>query len=86
MWIAHYASGLVAKPFAPGVPLSLLCLAGALPDALFFTLNILGIESFSVDDTLAKRGCFPYATDYKYSHSLVGMGAIGEHNLGIQNC
>lgn len=78
MWVAHYAAPLAIKPFAPEVPLSLLCLAGALPDALFFILNFLGIESFSVDQTLAKRGCFPYATDYPYSHSLAGMGVVGE--------
>ncbi|TFK56736.1 hypothetical protein OE88DRAFT_1650171 [Heliocybe sulcata] len=77
MWIAHYASGLVAKPFAPGVPLWLLALAGAAPDALFFVLNFFGIEAFQVDPGLQKKGCFPYATDYPYSHSLVGMAAVG---------
>ncbi|EPQ60345.1 hypothetical protein GLOTRDRAFT_118651 [Gloeophyllum trabeum ATCC 11539] len=77
MWIAHYASGLVAKPFAPGVPLWLLALAGALPDAVFFVLNFLGIESFQVDPGLQKKGCFPYATDYPYSHSLAGMFVVG---------
>jgi len=77
MWIGHYSAGLAAKPFAPGVPLSLLCLAGALPDAIFFMLNFLGIESFSVDPKLTKRGCFPYATDYPYSHSLAGMAVMG---------
>ncbi|KAH7927238.1 hypothetical protein BV22DRAFT_1007297 [Leucogyrophana mollusca] len=77
MWIAHFAPGLVAKPFAPGVPLSLLALAGAIPDATFFILNFFGLESFSVDPKLMRRGCFPYATDYPFSHSLVGMAALG---------
>ncbi|KZT30899.1 hypothetical protein NEOLEDRAFT_1238075 [Neolentinus lepideus HHB14362 ss-1] len=77
MWIAHYASGLVAKPFAPGVPLWLLALAGAIPDAVFFVLNVIGVESFQVDPDLQRRGCFPYATYYPYSHSLVGMVALG---------
>jgi hypothetical protein len=77
MWIGHYASGLIAKPFAPGVPLSLLCLAGAIPDVTFFVLNFLGIEAFAVNDEYSKRGCFPYATYYPYSHSLLGMILIG---------
>ncbi|KIJ66339.1 hypothetical protein HYDPIDRAFT_86875 [Hydnomerulius pinastri MD-312] len=77
MWIGHVAPALAAKPFAPGVPLSILALAGALPDATFFVLNFLGIESFRVDEGLMNRGCFPYATNYPYSHSLVGMAAAG---------
>ncbi|CAG7854589.1 SubName: Full=Uncharacterized protein {ECO:0000313/EMBL:CCA76130.1} [Serendipita indica DSM 11827] len=75
MWIAHYASGLIAKPFAPDVPLSLLALAGALPDAFFFVLNLGGLESFSISSkVLRKGGCFPYNADYPFSHSLLGMG------------
>ncbi|KAI0962358.1 hypothetical protein AcW1_001200 [Taiwanofungus camphoratus] len=78
MWIAHYASGLIAKPLAPAVPLWLLCLAGALPDAVFFVLQFLGIESFRLDPALAARpACFPYANDYPYSHSAAGMAATG---------
>jgi len=77
MWIAHFAPGLVAKPFAPGIPLWLLALAGALPDATFFTLSLLGLESFSVDKGLMSRGCFPYATNYPFSHSLLGMAVLG---------
>ncbi|EED80214.1 predicted protein [Postia placenta Mad-698-R] len=76
MWIAHYASGLIAKPFAPGIPLSVLCLAGAAADALFFLLNFIGLESFNFDASIA-GGCFPYTNDYPYSHSLVGMGVSG---------
>lgn len=78
MWIGHVAPGLVAKVFAPGVPLWLLVLAGFLPDAAFFTLNLFGVESFQVHEEFARRGgCFPYATDYPYSHSLVGIAVIG---------
>ncbi|EGN93168.1 hypothetical protein SERLA73DRAFT_190053 [Serpula lacrymans var. lacrymans S7.3] len=77
MWIAHFAPGLAAKPLAPSVPLSLLALAGAIPDAAFFVLSFLHLESFRVDPNLMKRGCFPYATDYPISHSLVGMAVIG---------
>ncbi|KAI0081185.1 ICL-domain-containing protein [Panus rudis PR-1116 ss-1] len=77
MWIAHYAPGLIAKPFAPRVPLLVLTPAGALPDALFFVLNFLGIEKFNFDSKLAKRGCFPYSNEYPYSHSLAGMAAAG---------
>lgn len=78
MWIAHYASGLIAKPFAPDVPLSLLALAGALPDAFFFVLSLLGFESFSISSkVIRKGGCFPYSADYPFSHSLLGMGVVG---------
>ncbi|KAI0718927.1 hypothetical protein C8T65DRAFT_570063 [Cerioporus squamosus] len=77
MWIAHYASGLVAKPFAPRVPLSLLTLAGALPDVIFFLLQFFGIETFNLDASLIPRGCFPYSNDYPYSHSLLGMALAG---------
>ncbi|RDX51926.1 hypothetical protein OH76DRAFT_229787 [Lentinus brumalis] len=77
MWIAHYASGLVAKPFVPRVPLSLLTLAGALPDVIFFLLQFFGIETFNLDASLLRRGCFPYSNDYPYSHSLLGMTVAG---------
>ncbi|KAI8981154.1 hypothetical protein BD414DRAFT_491820 [Trametes punicea] len=77
MWIAHYASGLIAKPFAPIVPLSVLTLAGALPDVVFFLLQFLGIETFNLDSSLISRGCFPYSNDYPYSHSLLGMVLSG---------
>ncbi|KAI0756488.1 hypothetical protein C8Q80DRAFT_1128897 [Daedaleopsis nitida] len=77
MWIAHYASGLIAKPFVPGVPLSLLTLAGALPDVSFLTLQFFGIETFNLDQSLVPRGCFPYSNDYPYSHSLLGMTLAG---------
>ncbi|KAI0715041.1 hypothetical protein C8Q76DRAFT_692965 [Earliella scabrosa] len=77
MWIAHYASGLAAKAFAPDVPLSLLTLAGALPDVVFFLLQFIGIETFNLDGSLVPRGCFPYSNDYPYSHSLMGMTIAG---------
>jgi len=78
MWIAHYASALAAKPFASGVPLSILALASALSDATFFSLNLLGFERWSVDSSLVRKGgCFPYHTEYPYSHSLLGMAVIG---------
>ncbi|KAL1951192.1 hypothetical protein VTO73DRAFT_341 [Trametes versicolor] len=77
MWVAHYASGLIAKPFAPRVPLSLLALAGAFPDVVFFLLQFFGIETFNLDSSLIPRGCFPYTNDYPYSHSLLGMTLSG---------
>jgi len=77
MWVGHYASGLVAKPFAPNVPLWLLVLAGGLPDAVFFVLQFFGIETFNLDPALISHGCFPYTNDYPYSHSLAGMVVIG---------
>ncbi|OCH95660.1 hypothetical protein OBBRIDRAFT_766806 [Obba rivulosa] len=77
MWVGHYASGLIAKPFAPTVPLWLLALAGAVPDAIFFILQFFGIESFNLDPKLIPRGCFPYSNDYPYSHSLAGMAVTG---------
>jgi len=77
MWVAHYAQGLMAKPFAPRVPLIVLTLAGAAPDAAFFLMQFFGIETFNFDRSVAKRGCFPYTNDYPYSHSLAGMAAAG---------
>ncbi|KAF9245743.1 hypothetical protein BU15DRAFT_40581 [Melanogaster broomeanus] len=77
MWIGHAVSALTAKPFAPSVPLSVLALAAALPDALSFVFSLLGFESFDIDEDLVKRGCYPYVADYPYSHSLVGMAASG---------
>ncbi|GJE86241.1 hypothetical protein PsYK624_023210 [Phanerochaete sordida] len=78
MWIAHYASGLIAKPFAPRVPLVVLAFAGIASDALFFVLQMLGIESFNLDTAIVRSGgCFPYTNDYPLSHSLVGMVAAG---------
>ncbi|EJF67143.1 hypothetical protein DICSQDRAFT_47628 [Dichomitus squalens LYAD-421 SS1] len=77
MWIAHYASGLAAKPFASVVPLSVLTLAGALPDVVFFILQFSGIETFNLDPSLQRRGCFPYSNEYPYSHSLLGMTVAG---------
>lgn len=78
MWIAHFASGLVAKPFAPRVPLAVLAFAGAMPDALFFVLQFFGIESFNLDESIARQGgCFPYTNDYPLSHSLAGMVGAG---------
>ena len=75
-WI-NSSIGLVAKPFAPRVPLFVLTLAGALPDAAFFVLQFLGIETFNFDASIAKHGCFPYTNDYPYTHSLAGMVACG---------
>ncbi|KIP11743.1 hypothetical protein PHLGIDRAFT_63177, partial [Phlebiopsis gigantea 11061_1 CR5-6] len=73
-WIAHFASGLVAKPFAPRVSLAVLAFAGPMPDALFFVLQFFGIESFNLAESIARQGgCFPYTNDYPLSHSLAGM-------------
>lgn len=83
MWVAHYASGLIAKPFAPRVPLSLLALAGAFPDVVFFLLQFFGIETFNLDSSLISHGCFPYSNDYPYSHSLLGMTLSGERICGL---
>lgn len=78
MWVGHYAPALVAKTFFPRVPLSVLAFAGALPDAAFMALNLVGVESFNLDKSIVRRGgCFPYTNDYPYTHSLVGMVGLG---------
>lgn len=78
MWIAHFASGLIAKPFVPRVPLVVLALAGVLPDVAFFLLQFVGIETFNFDKSIVKHaGCFPYTNNYPYSHSLAGMAGVG---------
>lgn len=75
-------TGLIAKPFAPRVPLVVLALAGALPDAVFFILQFLGVESFNLDQSIANSGgCFPYTNDYPLSHSLAGMVGVGANYL-----
>ena len=73
----------MVKPFVPNVPLWVLVLAGALPDALHFILNILRIESFNFDSRLVHngRGCFPYSNDYPFTHSLLGMAVAGMPSL-----
>jgi hypothetical protein len=69
---------LIAKIFAPRVPLSLLTFAGEANDALFFVLSLLNIEHFDVDANLARSGgCFPYTTYIPYSHSLLIIAAVG---------
>ncbi|KAF8516050.1 hypothetical protein JB92DRAFT_2716243 [Gautieria morchelliformis] len=83
MWVAHIAPGLIAKPFVPNVPLWVLALAGALPDAIHFILNLLRIESFNFDPALASKGCFPYSNDYPFTHSLLGMAVAGFVYAGI---
>lgn len=70
-------TGLIAKIFAPRVPLWLLAFAGEANDALFFLLQFTPLESFAVDPGLAQTGCFPYATHYPYSHSVLGMVLTG---------
>jgi len=77
MWVGHFAPGLIAKPFVPNVPIWVLALAGAAPDALHFILNLLQIESFNLDPALVKKGCFPYSNDYPYSHSMLGIAVAG---------
>jgi hypothetical protein len=70
--------GLIAKPFAPRVPLAVLALAGALGDVVFFILQFVGIESFNFDSSIARQGgCFPYSNDYPISHSMAGMAISG---------
>lgn len=77
MWIAHFAPALALKPFFPNLPMWALAMAGSLPDAIFFVNAMLGIEEFRYSPTLNLRGCFPYANDYPYSHSLVGEVIMG---------
>ena len=69
---------MIAKPFVPGIPLSVLALSSSAADALFFLVTFAGLESFNLDKAIvARSGGFPYTNDYPYSHSLVGMGFAG---------
>jgi len=86
MWIAHHAPGLLAHLLTPHIPLSFLALSGCLPDLLHLFINLLpsplSIESFNFDEKIAGGrkgggGCFPYSNDYRWTHSLAGMGVIG---------
>ncbi|KAJ7763741.1 hypothetical protein B0H16DRAFT_1311031, partial [Mycena metata] len=72
------------KPFFPNLPMWTLAMAGSLPDAVFFANAMLGIEEFRYSPTLNRRGCFPYANEYPYSHSLVGEVIMGLFLSGSQ--
>jgi hypothetical protein len=43
----HLAAGLVAKRFAPKVPLFLLLIAPVIPDLLGFVFRVIGIENYA---------------------------------------
>ncbi|GJJ14734.1 hypothetical protein Clacol_010579 [Clathrus columnatus] len=72
----QYFIRIAAKVFVPNVPLWFLTFAGALPDALHFVLNFMGIESFNYNPKLANRGCFPYSNDYPFTHSILGIAVM----------
>ncbi|KAF3140357.1 hypothetical protein TWF594_006328 [Orbilia oligospora] len=88
MWVAHFAPSLLLARFAPSTPLWALAFAGALPDFLFFALNIAGLESshnHSVPSNVTISGytltgsstdCLPYHASYPYTHSTFGQLAI----------
>ncbi|KAF8253721.1 hypothetical protein K440DRAFT_618186, partial [Wilcoxina mikolae CBS 423.85] len=74
MWTSHFVSAFFLKPFSSETPLSLLALAGTLPDILWLALSLSGCEEIRYRP---HHGCFPYDAKYPYSHSLLGMGVIG---------
>ncbi|KAK6340032.1 hypothetical protein TWF730_001809 [Orbilia blumenaviensis] len=88
MWVAHFAPSLLLTRFAPSTPLWALAFAGALPDFLFFALNIAGLESghdHSAPPTVTFFGqtlkgsstdCLPYPSSYPYTHSTIGQLSI----------
>ncbi|KAK6344620.1 hypothetical protein TWF718_006578 [Orbilia javanica] len=88
MWVAHFAPSLLLARFAPSTPLWALAFAGALPDFLFFALNIAGLESghdhsippnvtiFGYNLQGSSTDCFPYHSSYPYTHSTIGQLAI----------
>ncbi|KAK6496988.1 hypothetical protein TWF481_001967 [Arthrobotrys musiformis] len=89
MWVAHFAPSLLLARFAPSTPLWALAFAGALPDFLFFALNIAGLESGHNHSTSlatatifgytlkgSSTDCLPYHSSYPYTHSTAGQIAI----------
>jgi len=74
MWTSHFAPAFFLKPFSAETPLSLLALAGTLPDILWLALSLGGYEEIRYRP---HHGCFPYDAKYPYTHSLLGMGVIG---------
>ncbi|GAO52809.1 hypothetical protein SAICODRAFT_51863 [Saitoella complicata NRRL Y-17804] len=74
MWVAHFAPALILKRFAPSTPITLLALAGVLPDFLFFINVLLGLEEIKYRP---HEGCFPYECNYPFTHSLLGEAVLG---------
>jgi len=62
----------------------LVCLffAAALPDFLFFTNAMLGIEQINLAKDLP--GVFPYRAVYPYTHTLLGIAFLGACVGGLQ--
>ncbi|KAK6523014.1 hypothetical protein TWF281_002437 [Arthrobotrys megalospora] len=90
MWVAHFAPSLLLARFAPSTPLWALAFAGALPDFLFFALNIAGLEYghshthaapstanvFGFDIKGSTTNCLPYSAFYPYTHSTAGQVSL----------
>ncbi|QQR73235.1 MAG: hypothetical protein IPJ17_17385 [Holophagales bacterium] len=70
MFIGHYAVGLAGKRWAPSAPLWALLLAVQLPDLLWPTLVLLGVEHFRIVPGTTVVTPLDFVS-YPYSHSLL---------------
>lgn len=69
MFIGHFAVGLAAKRAAPRLSLGTLFLAVQLPDLIWPTLLLLGVESVQIVPGLTAVSPLDFVS-YPYSHSL----------------
>lgn len=74
-------SGFLIKLYTSSTPLSLLALAGSLPDILWLIFSMVGIEKMKYTDRHV--GCFPYDAVFPYSHSLLGEVIIGMRKVPV---
>ena len=73
MFIGHYSASFVAKAIAPRAPLWLLLAAAQLVDILWGIFILTGLESASLDPSLASNPLVLH--DMPYTHSLVASVA-----------
>jgi len=72
MFIGHFAMGLGAKRFAPGVSLGVLLLACQLADLIWPNLVLLGIETLSIEPGITVMTPLNFSS-YPFSHSLLAL-------------
>lgn len=81
MFVGHYGPAYAAKKADPDLPLGLLCLTTQLPDILWATLTLLGVEQAEVAPELPSN---PYRyTRFPYSHSLPSALGLAAAAYGV---
>jgi hypothetical protein len=70
MFIGHFALGLAAKRYTPGVSLATLFVAAQLADLLWPVLVAVGIEQVAIEPGITRLTPLDFIS-YPYSHSLL---------------